>query len=339
VSDRDPPRNSPAAPLIETPAPELLDEPIFLDAPARSLPPPLPPTGRASSPGLAASAMPPLPLAAARPEAASRRRWIVPLAGAGLATLVVAFWALGHRTAVSHRPGSPQPSPAGATALVERRPAVAGSAGALPVAPPTVAAATPAEKPVISAAVLDHVEVEPLDGSLAVAPAPVRAGKVARPSANRAGEDTGRKEGGKGEGEGEPRRRVRAVSREEAPAGVSAGANHRIDAMLQTALDGKETRGEPRPAEVEGLPALGRDAIVAALKPLRPRIKDCYKQFGQRGVALVRVQVGDAGKVTSTRVEGSFAGSPTGACVEAIVKTVRFPESAGLAFRYPFPVR
>jgi hypothetical protein len=90
---------------------------------------------------------------------------------------------------------------------------------------------------------------------------------------------------------------------------------------------------------VAAAPELTRTDILAAMKPLRPRIKECYKQFGQRGLALVHVSVGDKGQVASTKVEGIFAGSPTGACVEAAVKSVRFPESAGMSFRYPFPVR
>jgi hypothetical protein len=118
--------------------------------------------------------------------------------------------------------------------------------------------------------------------------------------------------------------------------GVSAGANREIDTMLKSAMDG--TRGE-HGAEMAALPPLTRDAIVGVMKPLRPRIKECYRQHGQRGLALVRVRVGEAGKVAASQVEGTFAGSPTGACVEAIVKTVRFPVSAGLSFRYPFPVR
>jgi len=121
--------------------------------------------------------------------------------------------------------------------------------------------------------------------------------------------------------------------------GVSAGTDSELDQLVQTALAGKEKRGESHPEEAEALPALTRNDIQASMKPLRPRIKECYKQFGQRGLAVVQVHVGDSGQVASTKIEGIFAGSPTGACIEAAVKSVSFPQSAGMTFRYPFPVR
>ena len=131
-----------------------------------------------------------------------------------------------------------------------------------------------------------------------------------------------------------------APAAESAPSGVSAGANSELDQLVNTALAGKERRGETHAEDApEALPGLTRNDILASMKPLRPKIKECYKQFGQRGLAVVQVRVGDGGEVTSSKVEGTFAGSPTGACVEAAVKSVRFPQSAGMSFRYPYPVR
>jgi hypothetical protein len=110
--------------------------------------------------------------------------------------------------------------------------------------------------------------------------------------------------------------------------------------MVRGALEGTESRDtEAHHQELEALPALSREEILAAMKGIRPRIKECHRQYGQRGMAWVRVEVGGGGAVTSAAVTGAFAGSPTGACVEAAVKTAHFPASEGMAFRYPFPVR
>lgn len=119
---------------------------------------------------------------------------------------------------------------------------------------------------------------------------------------------------------------------------VSTAGNEQLDDLVKIALEGTETRGDERAAE-EALPPLTRDEIKAAMKEIRPRIKDCYRQFGKKGMARVRVEVGDGGEVASTTVEGTFANTPTSACVESAVKEVRFPASAGMTFRYPFPVR
>jgi hypothetical protein len=120
---------------------------------------------------------------------------------------------------------------------------------------------------------------------------------------------------------------------------VSGGSDRQIDDMVRGALEGTESRGTEPHHEIEALPALSREEILTAMKGIRPRIKDCYRQYGQRGMAWVRVEVGGGGAVTSATVTGTFADSPTGACVEAAVKTAHFPTSEKLAFRYPLPVR
>jgi hypothetical protein len=54
---------------------------------------------------------------------------------------------------------------------------------------------------------------------------------------------------------------------------------------------------------------------------------------------MVNVVIGKSGKVTSAAVTGKFAGTPTGQCVEAAVKTASFPPSDGFTTPYPFQLK
>jgi hypothetical protein len=65
----------------------------------------------------------------------------------------------------------------------------------------------------------------------------------------------------------------------------------------------------------------------------------CYNQFKVPGTAMVNVVIGKSGKVTSATVTGKFAGTPTGTCVEAAVKTATFPPSDGFTTPYPFQLK
>ena len=65
----------------------------------------------------------------------------------------------------------------------------------------------------------------------------------------------------------------------------------------------------------------------------------CYARFAVPGTAMVNVVIAKRGHVASAAVTGKFAGTPTGACVEAAVKTARFPRSNGFSTPYPFQLR
>ena len=75
------------------------------------------------------------------------------------------------------------------------------------------------------------------------------------------------------------------------------------------------------------------------MNSVRPKVNDCYNQFKVPGTAMVNVVIGKNGKVTSATVTGKFAGTPTGACVEAAVKTASFPPSDGFSTPYPFQLK
>jgi predicted Zn finger-like uncharacterized protein len=84
---------------------------------------------------------------------------------------------------------------------------------------------------------------------------------------------------------------------------------------------------------------LSRNALVAGFNSVRPKVANCYNQFKVPGTAMVNVQIAKSGKVTSATVTGKFAGTPTGTCVEAAVKTASFPPSDGFSTPYPFQLK
>jgi hypothetical protein len=85
--------------------------------------------------------------------------------------------------------------------------------------------------------------------------------------------------------------------------------------------------------------ALSKTALVAGLNGVRPKVSACYNQFKVPGTAMVNVTIGKNGKVSKAEVTGKFAGTPTGTCVEAAVKTASFPPSDGFSTPYPFQLK
>jgi hypothetical protein len=62
----------------------------------------------------------------------------------------------------------------------------------------------------------------------------------------------------------------------------------------------------------------------------------CYDRYQVPGVAMVNIVIAKSGRVPMAKVTGTFAGTPSGACVERAVKSVRFPRSDGFSTPYPF---
>jgi hypothetical protein len=80
-------------------------------------------------------------------------------------------------------------------------------------------------------------------------------------------------------------------------------------------------------------------AIVQGFNAVRPRLADCYRRFQVPGIAMANVVIARSGRVSKADVTGTFAGTPTGACVEEAARMARFPSSDGLSTPYPFYVR
>jgi len=96
--------------------------------------------------------------------------------------------------------------------------------------------------------------------------------------------------------------------------------------------------------DIEGRPApkehpMSRSALVAGFNAVRPKVSACYTKYGVPGTAMVNVVIAKSGRVSKADVTGRFAGTPTGACVEAAVKTAPFPPSDGFSTPFPYQLR
>jgi hypothetical protein len=93
---------------------------------------------------------------------------------------------------------------------------------------------------------------------------------------------------------------------------------------------------DPPPPPVNPMPKM---AFVRGMNAVKPQIARCHDAYGVPGMAMVWVVVEPSGRLSSARVTGKFADTPTGACVERAVLTARFPPSDGLTLPYPFQLR
>jgi hypothetical protein len=84
---------------------------------------------------------------------------------------------------------------------------------------------------------------------------------------------------------------------------------------------------------------LAKSAVVAGMNGVKGKVANCYNQYKVPGMAMVNVVISKSGKVTSANITGKFAGTPTGTCVEAAVRSASFPPSDGLSTPYPFNLR
>jgi hypothetical protein len=69
--------------------------------------------------------------------------------------------------------------------------------------------------------------------------------------------------------------------------------------------------------------SLTTDDFKAGMATVASQAQACYK--GTQGTASVKLTIGPAGTVTKVTVGGAFAGKPEAACVEAAVKSAKFP--------------
>jgi hypothetical protein len=69
--------------------------------------------------------------------------------------------------------------------------------------------------------------------------------------------------------------------------------------------------------------SLTTDDFKAGMATVASAAQACYK--GTQGTASVKLTIGPAGTVTKVTVGGAFAGKPEAACVEAAVKSAKFP--------------
>jgi predicted Zn finger-like uncharacterized protein len=157
-----------------------------------------------------------------------------------------------------------------------------------------------------------------------------------------------RGKGGSGSGAGKEKKVAAADDKKgsDAEAAEKKPAKGSIDEMLLGAVSNKKSGSSKsadddpsRKAAESSAGPLAKNAVVAGMNGVKPKINDCYNQFKVPGMAMVNVVILKSGKVGSATVTGKFAGTPTGSCVEKAVKGASFPPSDGLTTPYPFNLK
>lgn len=101
-------------------------------------------------------------------------------------------------------------------------------------------------------------------------------------------------------------------------------------------------QAEPAPAEPTAKgPALpqhpSRDDVMAAMSPAKAAAQKCFETYGVAGKGSLKISIAPDGKVASAHMEGDFAGTPTGTCIEEATAPLTFPRSTkGATINYPF---
>jgi hypothetical protein len=124
---------------------------------------------------------------------------------------------------------------------------------------------------------------------------------------------------------------VQAISRLE-----GLGASPALNAEVSRPLFGPFF---PTPLPPPAGAPLSKAAVSNGMNVVKARIAACYATFQVPGMAIVNTVIAPSGNVSSATVSGKFAGTPTGSCVEAAVKTATFPPSQGLTVPYPFALK
>jgi predicted Zn finger-like uncharacterized protein len=109
-----------------------------------------------------------------------------------------------------------------------------------------------------------------------------------------------------------------------------------LDQVGTNKRGGSSDDARPKKAPAAALPALSQSDIVSAMKAVQPRVKECYNQYKVAGSAMVTIAVSKGGRIASASVQGKFAGTPTGTCVEAAAKAAKFPPCEAMSFPWPF---
>ncbi len=309
-------------------------------------------------PGLSSSIAPGAQLAP-RP---ARAAWLMPLlvgVGLGVGIAGTLFGLSARRAAPASAPAAAAPSrpppaavaaaePAGGTpagaAATPPAPAAEPSLGPAPAAAP---AATPSPAPATAepARAPAPVHTEPAAARVAASPARPRApapaaaptpaaapGAVAQAPAPPAAEPAG-EVATKG-----PAAEVAAAAAKDAPAPSGS-----VDALLDEALAPPARRLALEQRQAAALAANqlpltpSREDVTQAMTVMLPAIRGCA--MGQRGLATASIIVQGDGRVVGVEVVGApFAGTPSGRCMEGVIRHAHFPRFRQPTFRIRFPL-
>ena len=135
-------------------------------------------------------------------------------------------------------------------------------------------------------------------------------------------------------------------SLDELMAGVASGSKPRdkhntskeIDAMLKD-VQKSEPAPPPKHAEPTPLSPLTAADIATVMAGVKTRANACGKQFGQNGIADLKLTVGKDGKVSDVALRGKLADLPIAQCVAKAARGATFRPNAGLRFDYRIDVQ
>jgi len=126
------------------------------------------------------------------------------------------------------------------------------------------------------------------------------------------------------------------------------GGRDDLDNMIDEAITRRQG-GAAKPAAggAEAAPAgtlperLSRSQIMDTMATVKGRVQACYDRYKVPGLTNVQLKIAGSGQIQSAAVEGLFAGTETGACVESAVRGARFPAFAApsMSIKYPFMLR
>jgi hypothetical protein len=274
-----------------------------------------------------------------------KSKWILPvvialgvaLLGMGGIVLYLALRTPPAPTYVAQAPAGAAAPAAGAPAVA---PAVAPAAAGGAVKETSAAgapAAAPEKKPDEAKAKTEAKAETKTKSSKAAAPARKKVASARRAAPRRAASSVG-------DLDEPPPSRPRRHRRSSAPRG---GKRDALDDLIDGALDEgnkkprrrRASRSAPAAAPKSNLPeTLSRSQIQAGMRGVKGRIQGCFDRYKVPGLASVKVKIGSAGRITSARLKGKFAGTPTGACVLAAARSARFPRFSGtsISVTYPF---
>ena len=120
-----------------------------------------------------------------------------------------------------------------------------------------------------------------------------------------------------------------------------AGEKKSLDDLISEAAGGPDTFVKTKQQTAAAKPSkkelTSRD-VRTGMDSVKKRAQACYDKLGVTGTVPIKAVVAPSGKVSSVVAKGSFAGTPTGACVAAAVKHAGFPAWDGppMTINYSF---
>jgi hypothetical protein len=90
--------------------------------------------------------------------------------------------------------------------------------------------------------------------------------------------------------------------------------------------------------EAPQLPStLPQKKVKAIMELVEQDLRACYEQYGVTGDVPTDVVVAPDGHVKHVKVVGDLSDTPTGSCVERLVRNITFPKFAGRDARLQWP--